>query len=463
MYDKIRININQFKHILPKKNWYLLKAFIRTLVIVLGIKVFQCIVLLSPATSPAIETSPRKLTQSSSPQSIAELYQLRNHLQSEVDRLPKPWSWMRLVNASAYKKQIYQRETLIEKIQTVEAQIKINQNAEATWNKALNLASLAVKTTRSPSHSRDTWRQAQLLWEQALSLLHQIPGNSFFKSRSVKKIKRYEKDLLTINQKLEDAQTKLLALILKQSDLSEQAAIAICKLPRECRHWRGNQPIPKPASLSKIPIAVALLHKINTENISLDTPIYVSRENLTEDGDGQIQVGKRYPIKILLREMITHSSNIAGNQLIDYMGWDYINQVLKKRGYRVTQVGSKFIGQTGVPANLAQGGSLITSNELTRMMVEIYNRKHPGDEVLIDVLSHQHNHYLGFVALKSTPGQWLGEKTGETSIVQGTTLAFSLAGDTYVVTVINPRGYRDANIRHCLTQLVNYIARYGYF
>lgn len=463
MYNKIRININQFKHILPKNNWYFLKAFISTLFIILGIKISQCIVLIKPATSSALETSPRKLTQSYSPQSIGELYQLRNHLQSEVNRLPRPGNWMRLVNASAYKKQIYQREALIEKIQTVEAQIKINQNAETTWKKAVGLASLAVKMTRSPSHSIDTWRQAHLLWEQALSLLHQIPSNSFLKARSLQKIKQYEKDLLTTNQKLVNAQTKLLALILKQSDLSEQAAIAICKLPTKCRHWRGNQPISKPASLSKIPIAVALLHKINTEKLSLNTPIYVNPGNLTEDSDGQIQVGQRYPIKTLLREMITHSSNIAGNQFIDYMGWNYINQVLKKRGYRVTQVGSKFIGQTGVPANLAQGGSLITSNELTRMMVDIYNRKHPGDEVLIDLLSHQHNHYLGFVALKSTPGQWLGEKTGETSTVQGTTLAFSLAGDTYVVTVINPRGYKDANIRRCLTQLVNYIAQYGYF
>jgi beta-lactamase class A len=441
--------MHKLKYIWLRNHWHLIKYFISTLVIILGINIFQHIILLPSAASSSIETSQKKLTQPYSPQSLAELYQLRNHLQSEVDRLPRPWSWMRLVNASEYQKQIIQRETLIDKLQTVEAQIKINQMAEVKWNRALNLASLAVKTARSPSQSIDKWWQVKSLWEQALSLLNQIPANSFFKARSLQKIKRYEKDWLTTKQKLADAQTKLLALI--------------CKLPRECRHWRGNQPIPKPASLSKIPIAVALLHKIETENISLDTPIYVSTGNLTEDSDVQIQVGKRYPIKTLLREMITHSSNIAGNQLIDYMGWDYINQVLKKRGYRVTRIGSKFIGQTGVPANLAQGGSLITSNELTRMMVEIYNRKHPGDEVLIDILSHQHNHYLGFVALKSTPGQWLGEKTGETSTVQGTTLAFSLAGNTYVVTVINFRGYRDANIRRCLTQLVNYIAQYGYF
>jgi beta-lactamase class A len=162
-------------------------------------------------------------------------------------------------------------------------------------------------------------------------------------------------------------------------------------------------------------------------------------------------------------EMITHSSNIAGNQLIDYLEWDYINQVLKKRGYPMTQIGSKFVGERVVPANLAKGGTRITSNELTQMMLEAYNRKHPGDEILIEALSQQHNHYLGFVALEKSPARWLGEKTGESSTVQGTTLAFSLAGDTYIVTVIDKRGYRDENIRRCLTQLVNYIAEDGYF
>jgi beta-lactamase class A len=250
---------------------------------------------------------------------------------------------------------------------------------------------------------------------------------------------------------------------LKQNDLSPQAAIAICKLPKECRHWRGNQSIAKPASLSKIPIVVALLHKVNTEKISLNTPIYISPGNFTEDGKAQLQVGKRYPLKTLLMEMITHSSNIAGNQLIDYLEWDYINQVLKKRGYPMTQIGSKFVGERVVPANLAKGGTRITSNELTQMMLETYNRKHPGDEILIEALSQQHNHYLGFVALEKSPARWLGEKTGESSTVQGTTLAFSLAGDTYIVTVIDKRGYRDENIRRCLTQLVNYIAEDGYF
>lgn len=442
---------------------YLISAIVSTLVLILGIKVIQRIVIVSPAAHSPLKTPPEKLIQSSPPRSLTELYQLQNYLKSEVAQLSGRLNWVRLVNASEYEKLIQQRETLLGQIQTLDTQVQINKDAEVRWKKALNLASLAIKTERSRRPSIQTWRQAQLLWNQSLQSLRQIPTNSFLQARAAEKIKLYEKRFAIATTNLKVAQTKVLESILQQSDLSEQATITICKLPQECRHWRGNQPVEKPASLSKIPIALALLHKVATENIKLNTSIYVTPGNFTEDGNAQIQVGQRYPLKTLLMEMITHSSNIASNQLIDYLGWDYINQVLKKRSYRVTRVGSKFIGERVVPANFSKGGSVITSNELTRMMVETYKLQHPGDEVLIDALRHQHNHYLGFSALKKAPAQWLGEKTGETSKIQGTTLAFSLAGETYIVTVIDKRGYRDANIRHCLTQLANYIAQYGYF
>jgi beta-lactamase class A len=441
---------------------YLASAVVSALAIVLGIRVIELIALVPPAANSSPKTHPTSSTKPPPPQSIAELYHLRSSLQSEADRFSTILDGATFVNASEYKNLRQQRETLTKQIQTVDAQIQVNKKADASWNKALDKAAKAAKMSRSPRPSVKTWRQAKSLWEQALNSLRQIPANSFLKARATQKIKQYQKHLLTTTNKLQAAQTKLLELILKQSDLSEQATIAICKLPRECRHWRGDRPIKKPASLNKIPIAVALLHKVNTENISLNTPIYVTPGNHTEDGSAQIQVGRRYPLKTLLTKMITHSSNIAGNQLIDYMGWDYINQVLKKRGYRTTQVGSKFIGQSVMPANIAKGGSILTSNELTRMMLEIYNRKHPGDEVLIEALSHQHNHYLGFSALEKTSARWLGEKTGESSTVQGSTLAFSVADDTYIVTVIDNRGYRDANIRRCIAQLVNYIAKHGY-
>ena len=439
-----------------KNRQYFISAFFIILAIVLGIRSIQRIVILSHSTSSTPEASPKKLAQSSVSPSLTQLHS-SPHKSQEVDKLSKSVDSTRIVNASQ------STTKLIPQAPNITTPIQDDESPETHWQKALNLASLAIEIERSPRPSIDTWQQAQSLWKQALHSFRQIPANSSFKAKATPKIKLYEQRLAIATQKLNAAQTNLLKLIVQQSDLSDQATISICKLPQNCRHWRGNQLIPRPASLSKIPIAIALLHKIKTEKINLNTPIYVSPKNYTEDSNAKIQVGRRYPLKTLLMEMITHSSNIAGNQLIDYLGWDYINSVLKKRGYHLTRIGSKFIGERIVPANLAKGGTVITSNDLSRMLMEAYNHQHPGDEILIEALNQQHNRYLGFSALETVPARWLGEKTGESSTVQGTTLAFKLAGETYIVTAIDRRGYREANLRRCLIKLVNYIAHYGYF
>jgi len=95
-----------------------------------------------------------------------------------------------------------------------------------------------------------------------------------------------------------------------------------------------------PASLIKVPIAVALMQKVETEKISLNKEVFVNRGNFTEDSSTKILSPKNYPLKTLLEEMIDRSSNTATNQLIDYLGWDYINQFLDNRGYEVTRVNS---------------------------------------------------------------------------------------------------------------------------
>jgi beta-lactamase class A len=444
---------------------YLVGTIIAGLGIVLSIRgIHKHVSSLPPAASSLTQTpTPQtKRTQLPRTRSLSELYQLRDRLQNEANKFSTIFDSATFANASEYQSMVKRRETLLEQVHNIDTQIQVNQNAQASWDEALNRAAKAAEMGRSPRPSAATWQKAKFFWEKAIASLREIPPNSLLKNRADQKIQEYQKHLSDAEDELAKAETQRLGAIVKQSGLSGQAMVTICKLPRECRSWNGDRPLAKPASLNKIPIAVALLHKVSRENITLNTPIYVSRENFTEDGSAQIQVGRRYPLKTLLTKMITHSSNIAGNQLIDYLGWDYMKQVLKQRGYRVTRVGSKFIGQRVVPGNIAKGGSILTSNELTRMMVEIYNRKHPDDEILIDALKHQHNPYLGLVALKGTPARWLGEKTGESSTVQGTTFAFSLAGDTYILTAIDTPGNREATIRRCIVQLVNYIAQHGY-
>ncbi|GAB4304261.1 MAG: hypothetical protein Fur0025_45950 [Oscillatoriaceae cyanobacterium] len=260
----------------------------------------------------------------------------------------------------------------------------------------------------------------------------------------------------------EEEKSGFLREIAKNSGLSESAKISVCNLNRVCRHLQGDRLPVSIASLSKVPISVVLMHKVTTENISLDTPIYLNPDNFTEDAS-DLAVGQEYPLWKLLAEMLVDSSNIAPNQLIDYLGWDYINEVLAERGYRFTRVESKFAGEYIFPADIGFGSNTSTADELTEMMVQIYNREHPGDDILISLLKHQHDREMGFAGLANSKANWLGEKTGQTSLVLGTTVAMEIAGEKYIVTVIDDGEYSELAIRDAVQGIADYITNNGNF
>lgn len=255
----------------------------------------------------------------------------------------------------------------------------------------------------------------------------------------------------------EDSPSQVLDAIVADSGLSSPT-IAVCDLERKCLNYQGSRPPQSAASLIKVPIAIALVHKLAKENISLDTEIYVEPSNYTEENFSSIRVRRSYSFKYLLTQAIAYSSNIATNQIIDYLGWDYINKTLGELGYTTTRVSHKLKGYRTDPSkNVGWEPNRITSNELTAMMVEIYNRKHPEYEVLAEVLSYQVEKVLGFQALQASPGRWLGEKTGETSQVRGTTVAVEIQGKIYIMTVIGNGRKREIKIRRSLSQIVDYI------
>ncbi len=255
----------------------------------------------------------------------------------------------------------------------------------------------------------------------------------------------------------EESRSQVLNAIVAQSGLS-CPTIAVCDLERKCLNYQGSRPPQNAASLIKVPIAIALLRKLTADNISLDTQIYVDPSNYTEENFSRIKVGRSYTVKYLLTQAIAYSSNIATNQIIDYLGWDYINKTLGELGYTQTRVSHKLKGyRTNPSKNVGWEPNRITSNELTAMMVEIYNRKHPEYEVLAEVLGYQVEKVLGFRALKSSPGRWLGEKTGETSQVRGTTVAVEIQGKVYIITMTGNGRKRERKIRRSLSQIVDYI------
>jgi len=417
----------------------------KTLAVVAGIGLVQMLTIAS------------SFSQSSNPRSLDELYKIRDRLITELEQpsspSPEPTFLSRLVPLAANP-----QEQLLSQLQAVEVQILVEQRANDDLRQAVRLANRAVETKQQQNQSIESSQQTQFLWNQALNNLQSVPQDSFLASLTASKTQEYRENLTAATSQVQQAKSDFLAAVARESGLSGQASIGICRLSRECVHLRGDVPPVSPASLIKVPIAVALMQKVETEKISLNKEVFVNRGNFTEDSSTKILSPKNYPLKTLLEEMIDRSSNTATNQLIDYLGWDYINQFLDNRGYEVTRVNFKLMGEKIMPANPGSGRNRVTANELTEMMVQIYNGETPGAKHLIETLNGQYDRAIGFAALQGTKAQWLGEKTGQNSLVLGTTLAMSIDGEAYVMTVIDTRS-GDLQMRQSISKIADYISR----
>ncbi|MDY7008890.1 MAG: serine hydrolase [Cyanobacteriota bacterium] len=388
-------------------------------------------------------------------QSLQELHEMRDRTVAKLESLPTPRK--QLFFSDEDDTVLEKQQNLLQKLQEIEVQILIEQRANDNWRQALTLGAQASEVGETPNATVKTRETEKHLWQQALYNLEAIPSDSLIAEKTTKKIKEYQRSLNDSYYQLNLTKSNFLEKIRKDSGLSSRATIAICNLRRKCLALNGNKPPASPASLIKVPIAVAAMQKVSKENISLDTPIYVSRGNFTEDAS-EIRARKPYPLKTLVGQMIDHSSNIATNQLIDYLGQPYINKVLKDDGYKVMSVNYKLMGNRIMPKNPGKGRNTLTSNELTDMMVSIYNYEYPNSDVLIEALARQKDRLLGYAALEELPEvKWIGEKTGENSRALGTTLALSIYGEVYVITVIDSRGGRDPQIRTSINQVAKYL------
>jgi beta-lactamase class A len=255
-------------------------------------------------------------------------------------------------------------------------------------------------------------------------------------------------------------ESAILKNIAETSGLSDQAKISVCSLQDKCWHLYGNQPPTRVASLMKLPIAIALIHKAEKEKVNLKTKILLDRKNFTED-NSNLSVDQQYSLEDLLSEMIINSSNIAPNQLIDYLGRYYINETLAEQGFQVTRVNSKFTGANITPPDAGLVTNMANSDELTAMMVKVYQKQLPGYDLLIKILAQQHDQDFGFTALQGTKAKWLGEKTGQNSQVLGTTLAMEIKNNIYVTTVIDDGEYNQQSIRNAISQIADHLANRG--
>ena len=104
-----------------------------------------------------------------------------------------------------------------------------------------------------------------------------------------------------------------------------------------------------PASTAKLPIAILALQKLNSLkakgiSISGDTPFYIRNKDgeTIVDRDSTQKKGI-VTVNHLIKKIFLVSDNDAYNYLFDFIGTDYINRELIKKGLNKTQINHKFL------------------------------------------------------------------------------------------------------------------------
>ena len=138
------------------------------------------------------------------PQSLSELYKLRDRLKVQLDNLAKtpdsgPFS------AEFWKSEIQrqQSQTLRQQLQNVQIQIQIEEIAKKNWDESAKLAAQAAEIGRTSNPSSATWEQSQRLWQFAIDTLRLIPHGSFLTDRAIDKTIEYQGNLTVATYELQ--------------------------------------------------------------------------------------------------------------------------------------------------------------------------------------------------------------------------------------------------------------------
>ncbi len=360
------------------------------------------------------------------------------------------------------------------------------KEAARSYQRAMELANQGVAAYQSAQDALASdldlslafTRRERFLWRTALAKLESIPADADSYEEAQLKISQYQGLLATTDRKLQAWDNDFLESVIRSAGVPpDWVHLTVCQIgeqsaesldgrfnPASCRHHQGNQPLASPASLIKLPLAIALLDKTTRERIPLSQSIYVEPQNFTENSDSStITIEQEYTLAQIMTDMINTSNNIATNQLIDYVGRESIAKTLADRGYKNTLVDHKLAGERILPPNPGTRSNQTTSDDMTAMIAAIYSLENPGDKAILTALLTQQDREIGHQALADMgPAvQWLGEKTGQNSRVVGASLAMKVGPERYALTVAIDNSGNIEGLRNIISGVASYLLEEG--
>lgn len=166
------------------------------------------------------------------------------------------------------------------------------------------------------------------------------------------------------------------------------------------------------ASLIKVPIMAAVCEKIKRSELSLSTPITLTRHDRT-GGSGSLKwarEGTSLSVMEILYKMITESDNTAARMLLDHAGIDYFQRAFEDFGLVYTRIYPEGLSLT---SGRVARENYTTAREMAGLLERIYKGEMVDrdlSEFMLDVLKHNKSRSR---LRKGLPLGWeIGHKTG---------------------------------------------------
>jgi beta-lactamase class A len=224
------------------------------------------------------------------------------------------------------------------------------------------------------------------------------------------------------------------------------------------------------ASTMKVPVMIELFRQVSLKKLSLDDPLTVSNHftsivdgsdyelSATEDSDGEVykSIGKPMTLRALCEAMITVSSNLAANNLIQKLGPKNIQATTDKLGASGMQVMRGVEDQKAFDAgrnNTTDAMGLLT------LMLKIGRGEAVSREAsaaMVEILKRQH--FNAGIPAGLPPGTPVAHKTGTvTKIHHDAGIVY--AGRTYVLVVLVRGLDKESDADALIAAITRVIAR----
>ncbi|HUG13638.1 MAG TPA: serine hydrolase [Thermomicrobiales bacterium] len=156
---------------------------------------------------------------------------------------------------------------------------------------------------------------------------------------------------------------------------------------------RDNEARYEAASFYKLAVLVEVFRQRQSGALSLDDVVLIEPVHLTESPGEIRQLGHEFSIDILLRQMITWSSNVAGWALLDLVGTGHVNRTLAGLGLSSTFIEQRpFASVVGHEPEIGDQPHLTSAADLARLFQLLLDGRVVSPEAsaeMLDLLSQQ--------------------------------------------------------------------------